>query len=149
MKEIQTYGRIEGGRLSISYRQRFLQSLSGWADCRVVVIVKKIYKKRSNEQNAYLHGVVIPEVRNGLIYAGWNSAEIGTDTDVKNFLKSRFARKQVVNPDTGEVLEFIQPTSEMSTAEMTEFIEQVRQFASEYLGVDIPSPNEQLQIFDV
>ena len=80
-----------------------------------------------------------------MIEAGYSPAECSTEL-VKDFLKFRFAKKELVNEKTGEIIETVQPTSQMNTAEMTDFIEEVRRFASEYLNRYIPSPNEQLQI---
>lgn len=145
MRELTTYGNIRSGRLHISYRDRFDEAVSTWPDCRIILTVKKIYNTRSNQQNAYLHGVIIPEVQRGLIEAGYSANEVTLDA-VKDLLKYRFAKKEIVNTTTGETIELIQATHEMSTAEMTDFIEEVRRFSSEYLGVYIPSPNEQLEI---
>ncbi len=145
MKELTTYGNIRSGRLHISYRDRFDEALRAWPDCRIILSVRKIYNSRSIQQNAYLHGVVIPEVQRGLIDAGYSPNEVTMDA-VKDLLKYRFAKKEIVNTTTGETMEMIHATHEMTTAEMTDFIEEVRRFASEYLGVYIPSPNEQLKI---
>ena len=145
MREITTYGNIRDGKLKISFQDRFTEAIKAFPDCRVLLTVRKIYNSRSIQQNKYLHGVVIPEVQRGLIDAGYSPNEITTNA-VKDLLKYRFAKKEIVNTTTGETIEMIQATHEMNTAEMTDFIEEVRRFASEYLGVYIPSPNEQLKI---
>jgi len=44
------------------------------------------------------------------------------------------------------VLETIGSTTKMNTIEFSSFIEQIQQWSAEYLGVDIPSPNESLEI---
>jgi hypothetical protein len=144
-RELQTYGKIQAGQLKISYRDRFIEAIKAWPDCRVTLILTKQFNRRSLEQNAYLHGVVIPEIRLGMIEAGYSPAECSTEA-VKDFLKFRFAKKELVNEKTGEIIETVQPTSQMNTAEMTDFIEEVRRFASEYLNRYIPSPNEQMKI---
>ena len=62
MRELFTYGSIEGGKLKISYRDRFYEALKHWPNGRVSITVKRLYRQRSLMQNAYLHGVVIPEM---------------------------------------------------------------------------------------
>jgi hypothetical protein len=145
MKELRTYGQIQAGTLKISYRDRFIEAIKFWDDCRIVLTVSKIYKKRSLPQNAFLHGVVIPEVRLGMIEAGYSPAECTTEM-VKDFLKFRFAKKELVNEKTGEIMETIQPTSQMTTIELNEFIEEIRRFSAEFLNHEIPEPGEQISI---
>lgn len=144
-KEVTTYGNIRDGKLKISFQDRFTEAINAFPDCRILLTVRKIYNTRSIQQNAYLHGVIIPEVQKGLIEAGYSANEVTMDA-VKDLLKYRFAKKEIVNTTTGETMEIVQPTHEMTTAEMTDFIEDVRRFAQEYLNVYIPSPNEQLEI---
>jgi hypothetical protein len=148
MREITTYGRVEAGVLKITRRGDFMEGLSAWSDCRVVVTVSKIYSQRSRSQNAYFHGVIVPEVRRGLIDAGYSAAECTAEA-VKDLLKTMFARREMVNTRTGEVLTTVQATSHMTTTEMMEFQEECRRFASEFLGVTIPSPNEQTKIIEL
>jgi hypothetical protein len=148
MREITTYGQVEAGALRITRRGDFVEALRAWPDCRVVIKVQKIYMRRSRSQNAYFHGVILPEVRRGLIDAGYSASECTTEV-VKDFLKSMFARREMVNARTGEVLTTVQPTSQMTTTEMMAFQEECRRFASEFLGVTIPSPNEQTKIIDL
>lgn len=65
MKEIRTYGHIKAGRLNISYRSKFIDALGILGDCRIELIVRKLYKKRSNEQNGYYWSVIIGEYIRG------------------------------------------------------------------------------------
>ena len=146
MKSIETYANIEAGKLHISYRDRFVEAISAMKDGRYRLRLERIYNKRTLPQNAFLHGVVIPEVRLGMIEAGYSPAECSTES-VKDFLKFRFAKKEIINVQTGEVLETIENTSDMSTVRLNEFIEEIRVFAAEYLNHEIPEPNEQMKIF--
>ena len=145
MIRIETYGRIQAGKLFISYRDRFDEAIAAAPDCRVRVTVEKIYRRRSGDQNAYLHGVVFPEVRRAMIDAGYSPVEVTTEA-VKDFLKHRFAKREWVNEQTGEVMETVLATSAMTTTQMMDFIEEIRRFAGEMFGHYIPAPNEQLKI---
>lgn len=144
MRELTTYGRIKSGKLKISYRDRFIEALKSWPDCRIILIVKKQFRQRSTPQNAFLHGVVFPEMRLALIEAGYSPAEM-SEPKVKDWLKSMFAKKEIANEKTGEIITIIQPTHEMSTVEMMDFIAEIQKFAAEMFNHFIPSPGEQLE----
>ena len=97
-------------------------------------------KTRSNQQNAYLWGVVYPAVLLGLKDAGW---EITHEEQVHEYCKQAFAAREVINKDTGEVLSLPSSTARMQTAEFNAYVDKIKAFALEYLNVTIPEPNEE------
>ena len=100
------------------------------------------FKKRSNLQNAYLHGVMIPLVFQGLRDAGFDA--VRTHDDAKTVIKSLFLKKTITNDV--ETFEFIRDTHTLTTIEFMEFKDEVQRWAMDYLGVYLPDPNEQLEI---
>ena len=109
----------------------------------MVVTVERKYNKRSNQQNRYFHGVLIPLVQEGLIDAGWNEAKSFEWT--KDFIKLNCLLREYVNDKTGEVKQSIGRTSELTTSEFMDMIETIAQWASENLSIYIPMPNEQIE----
>lgn len=97
-------------------------------------------KTRSNQQNAYLWGVVYPAVLLGLKDAGW---EITHEEQVHEYCKQAFAAREVINKDTGEVLSLPNSTARMQTAEFNVYVDKIKAFALEYLNITIPEPNEE------
>lgn len=97
-------------------------------------------KTRSNQQNAYLWGVVYPAVLLGLKDAGW---EITHEEQVHEYCKQAFAAREVINKDTGEVLSLPSSTARMQTAEFNVYVDKIKAFAFEYLNITIPEPNEE------
>lgn len=97
-------------------------------------------KTRSNQQNAYLWGVVYPAVLLGLKDAGW---EITHEEQVHEYCKQAFAAREVINKDTGEVLSLPSSTARMQTAEFNVYVDKIKAFAREYLNITIPEPNEE------
>ena len=77
-------------------------------------------KTRSNQQNAYLWGVVYPAVLFGLQDAGW---EITHEEQVHEYCKQAFAAREVINKDTGEVLSLPSSTASMQTAEFNVYVD--------------------------
>jgi hypothetical protein len=101
--------------------------------------------KRSLQQNAYLHSVLIPCFREALNSVGYD--EVRTDLQAKKIIKEMFLKTSVVNPNTGEMLEYTKDTSELTKEEMSILYEDVWKFAAEHLDYRIPSPNEQMEFF--
>lgn len=96
-------------------------------------------RKRSIEQNAYLHGVVLPLVRDGLINAGY---DINSNEEAKKVVKSLFCKK-ILSDGVTEITVH-QDTSELTKDEFSAFIDNIQRWASEFLGVYVPSSEEQM-----
>jgi hypothetical protein len=97
--------------------------------------------KRTNQQNKYFH-VLFTLLQRGLYDAGYE--HINSMEKAKEFIKERFLSYETVNTKTGEVYKAVRGTSELSKDEGIEFIDQVLQWASEYLGCYIPTQEEYL-----
>lgn len=100
---------------------------------------------RSIQQNRYYHGVVVPIVKDGLRDAGFG--EVKSSADAHEILKYLFLKKRIVNEETGEVIELLGTTTILTTIEFNEFVDEIIRWASEYLGIQIPLPNEQMEFF--
>jgi|SRR5688572_30085023 len=98
--------------------------------------------KRSNGQNKYLHGLLIPEFRKALNSVGYD--EVKTDVQAKLILKSLFLTDEIFSKDNGEVIKYVKDTSSLSKEEMTILIDDVIKFAAENMNYQIAYPSEQL-----
>lgn len=145
MRKVEAFGSVQNGVLKISYKGQFVDMVRQFPDCRIKLTVEKLYKKRSNEQNAYIHGYLIPEVTKGLIDQGYPPEQINNQV-TKTFLKSKFLRHEIYNEVTGEYVETILNTSELTTTQMCEFVDNVIRWAAEDLGIKILLPNEQVEM---
>jgi hypothetical protein len=97
------------------------------------VTIAEYRKKRSNEQNAYIHAVPLKIIGDHTGY---------TLDDMKEYLCGEFLgwEDYVV---MGKTLQRpIKSTSQMSSKEMTDFIDFMIWFGSSTLNLRIPSPNE-------
>lgn len=131
-------GKVIAGRTTLA---KALKQLSG---LHLTVTIEKRIRKRSNEQNAYFHGVVVPMVSEAMTEAGWREAvDLGW---VKAFIKKQFLTRTAFNEKTGEGVEFIQDTSALTTSEFMDLIADVQKWGSEYLNIYIPDPNEQTSL---
>lgn len=96
----------------------------------VEVTVERRRKLRTQEQNAYYWGVVVKMIADE---CGYRTAEEQQGVHVA--LREKFL------PRKGK-LQIASSTAALDTAQFTDYIEQVRQWAAEDLGIYIPDPNE-------
>jgi hypothetical protein len=102
-------------------------------------------KNRSIPQNAYYWAAVLPLIKSGLNDAGYS--EVKTINDAHEVVKGLFLKKYITNQE-GTALEISGSTANLSTVEFNELIEKVQQWAAEFLGIEIPDPNEQIILFE-
>lgn len=90
---------------------------------------------RSNQQNRYFHGVVVPIIAEHL---GYDEAE------TKEILKYKFLKEvRFINTNEGiEAIDFIRSTASLTTIEFEIFNKRIRMWAADYLSVVVPLPNE-------
>lgn len=130
---------IENGQIGNAKHIR--QAFEGLEDGIYKVTIKP-NKRRSLRQNAYYHAVVCVMVAEGLRNIGYR--EVRDGEDAHGVLKSLFLKKKEINEETGEVLtEREGSTKKLTTGEMEEYLDRVRQWAVEYLGISIPLPGQQ------
>lgn len=126
-------GVIVNGELKPVSLVAFRQAIKRFPnEARVVIRVKVQRPQRSNQQNRYFHGVVIP------LFA----EHCGYDfDDMKDALALELLPKEVVDVKTGEVRIVPGHTSDLTTKEFNDLIDRAQRLAAS-MGLDIPSPNE-------
>lgn len=135
------YGQVKNGTLTIKNRRGFNNDLRHFEGCDVEIKVSEKKRKRSLSQNAYIHAVLIPELKNAFNSVGFD--DIRTNEQCKDIMKCLFLRTQYVNPTNGEVIESFKNTSELTTFEMSELVEKVIKYAWDNMNYKIFAPNEQ------
>ena len=110
---------------------------------QVTIRIERTKKKRSNPQNAYYHGVVIVIVQNCLREAGHTL----TQEQTHDLLKLKFLKENlIVDESTGETIERIKSTTELSTSQMMDYFASIREWIFDFFGVHIPEPNEEITL---
>ena len=141
MPNITAFGSVSTlGIMTLNNRKRLQTDLLKFKGCTVEIIIKK-KNKRSTKQNSYYHGVVVAEVRHGLLEIGYQM----TSDETHEFLKQKFNNTQIVNKD-GIVIDVPRSTTELNKSEFSEYVERIARFAAEYLSVVIPMPNQDLTL---
>ena len=110
---------------------------------QIVIKIEKFKKKRSTQQNRFYFGIVVPIVQNCLKEAG----HIMTNESTHDLIKLKFLKETLfVNETTGEVIERIKSTTELSTSQFMDLLAEINNFTFEYFGVSLPSPNDDLTL---
>lgn len=105
------------------------------------IIESKDFNERSNKQNRYYHGLVIPMIQAGI-------KDLGTDLskdEVHEFLKSKFNGIELVNKRTGQYETVPGSTTRLNKEEFNIYIEKIQRFAAEFLSIVIPDPGVQTE----
>ena len=121
-------GTVRGGKFAPDNVPRFREAFYPHEGKTVEVVVRRKRKARSNQQNRYYHGVVLRLISDTTGYS---------PTEAHEAMKMLFllAHRDGL-PDT------VRSTADLSTAEMEEYLSQVRQWASVEISTYIPDPNE-------
>lgn len=108
-------------------------------DGKYQISIKPVRKPRTNDQNGWLWGCIYPMLLDALNEAGW---EFTDSEQVHEFFKSQMTSDKVVNKHTGEIIEFPGSTSQMDTLTFATYCEKLRDYANEYLNIEIPDPDK-------
>lgn len=126
----ETLGVVEKGALKVSGRRLFDEALRRFSDGPVAVRVAKIRPKRSDGQNRFWHGVIVPMFAD---HCGYE------DDEMKDVLALRLIPKTIVDMKTGEERVVPGHTSELNTKEFNDLIERAQRLGAE-MGIVIPDP---------
>ena len=136
------YGKVnEDGTVKLydpNFNRSFLQK---YIDKDVEIEVRLESKKRSDRQNRFYWGVVIPTI------IKWQQEQEGieyTKDEIHHFILKNIVKPTVeVHPVMGEqvIVYKTKTTSQMNTKEFNQFKEELQLYFAER-GIDIPDPNE-------
>lgn len=125
---------VKGGKMQMtneqrSYLDQCVKSLEGKT---ARITITRDVRSRTNKQNKYYWGVIVDRISNETDH---------TDEEVHEFLKTKFLGRRFIEI-AGEEVEITKSTKKIDTIEMTRYIEQIRAWAAQFLGMTIPSPQQ-------
>jgi hypothetical protein len=115
---------LPDGRIHIVNKIAFMSYVKTFKDKTYQLIVRKMRKPRSLDQNSYYWGVVLSLICE---HTGYEPEEL------HEALKRKFLIKR-----TDKGLEFVESTTNLTTTGMMEYIDKVIKFAATELDVVIP-----------
>lgn len=129
----------DSGVLSITSESRaaLARAMRKFKRGAVDVIVRPQFHKRSSRANRYYHGCVLKRI----VDATQNDKDAVHDDMCDRFIEPQTV--SYVNKETGEVDERTVPgrSSRLDVSAFYAFVENVRQWAAEWLDLDIPDPD--------
>lgn len=112
-------------------------------DGRYLVKIER-KNKRTSPQNRYLH-LMFYMICAGFREIGYN--EVKDAEMAKEIMKRMFLTRTIEN-GTGGRIEVVLRTRDLTKEQMSEFIEDCIQFSAENLGITIPAPEQQINIWE-
>lgn len=122
------------GKIPAKAKEGFVEIFRHFSGKRIEVKIDRLKKKRSPMQNAYYWAVIVP------IFAGYMGYSKSEYEIVHGILKEMFLR--TIETKNGVEYARVKSTSELSTMEFVEFIQDLQRFGAEQ-GLNIPDPNEE------
>jgi hypothetical protein len=144
MKKISIISNVNNGTLKRN-RNLIKSAIASFEGKDIEITIQRKRKVRSNPQNAYYWGVVLPLVQSGLIDATGETRDLNS-IHYQILLPLLSINREIVNTDTGQVINEKITSSEMTTTEFSEYILSIQKWSSEFLGINIPYPNEELTL---
>lgn len=142
MKKIEINTEVENG-LPKNNKKIIRDSFWHFEGKKITLVIKEQGNKRSNQQNAFYWGVIIPILQDGFYNT---TGDYYTISDIHDAMKAQFCFKEIVNIETAEILKMPLSTTDLTTMEWEIFIDKIRNWSANFLGINLPFPNEQMEI---
>jgi hypothetical protein len=117
-----------------------LNSFNG-NDFKMILELPK--KKRSNNQNRFYWGVLIPLMQLGAKDL-WG--EVWSIDKAHKHLSGKFVFHESINERTGEITQTPKSTTELTTTGWEVFMTEVRIYLLENFDIDAPEPNQEMKL---
>lgn len=144
MQKLTIISTVKDGRLTKQNSLDVAKYLSNLNGKRVEITIQKLRSKRSNQQNRFYHGVVIPIAQDAFRELGY----IMTKEETHEWIKSKFIEpKPMANKDGEFIGNFRPTTTDMTKTEFMDYIQQIQIWFAQTLGVTIPDPGQQTELF--
>lgn len=144
MQKIQYIGIKEDGKVFRVVNSKLLtEELNRLSKGKYRLTVEKYRKNKSNPQLGYLFACVYPIVLRGLNDAGWEFTSVN---EVDEYCKSMFAEREVLNRNSGEIIKVPGLKRNFTTTDMMTYISAIQSWAAEFLNIEIPDPESNIEI---
>jgi len=121
-------GTIKDGKPILDNLPKYRAYLSAFKEgARIELILRRATKKRTDPQNRYYWGVVVPMLAEHFGY---------TKDEMHEALKWQFLKKPEAAPPT------VGSTRKLTTEQFNEYIESIQIWAASEFSVVVPDPNE-------
>jgi hypothetical protein len=138
---VKHFATVIDGKLTLLAPNLFKEAVR-LLDGKDVTLTIERSTKRTSQQNRYYWGGVIPIIQYGMQEVGVKMSH----KQVHELLKFKFLIEDVVTEDGEILMQTIGSTTKLNTIKFNEYIDNIRQWAIEYLNIEVPEPNTQQQL---
>ena len=128
--------KVDKGKV-VSGRTKLIKALQAFGNSSLTITLEPKRRKRTSPQNALWW-----------VYMTILSKETGyTKDEMHEICKYQFLKAEKVDEKTGETFPYLRSTTELSKQEFSELLEELFTWSSGTLGIVLPDPNEQVEMF--
>jgi hypothetical protein len=124
-------------------RNTVLEAIKSFNGSDVVITIDKVKKKRSNNQNAFYWGVLIPLMQQGAKHTWGESWSVDK---AHKHLSKLFVFHESVNIKTGLITQTPKSTTELTTTDWEVYVTEIRIYLLENFDIDAPEPNQEITL---
>ena len=138
MQKVEFVSKVSDGKIPLHVSKGVGDILRKMTGKTVRITLQENRKQRSNPQNAFYYGVVIPCVQQMFSNAGTEADMQTTHEYLKRYVGNL---TKLINTPDGKQQVVTRSSTELNTIDWEVFVEQIRAWAATF-GVEIPFPNE-------
>lgn len=138
MKKFELITSVQNGVFKRN-RTTILQAIKSFENSDVILTLEKPKKKRSNRQNAFYWGCLIPLMQQG---AKDMWGEVWSVDKSHKHLSGKFVFHESINEKTGEVTQTPKSSTELTTTEWEVYTTEIRIYLLQDFDINAPEPNE-------
>jgi len=138
---VKHFASVIDGKLTLLAPNLFKEAVR-LLDGKDVTLTIERSTKRTSQQNRYYWGGVIPIIQYGMQEVGVKMSH----DQIHELLKYKFLIEDVVTEDGEILMQTIGSTTKLNTVKFNEYIDNIREWAWEYLSIEVPEPNQQTTI---
>lgn len=129
------YGYVKNKRLVLNSMEAFKQDVARFENKKIKLELSELKDTRSEQQNAYYWGVVIPIFAD---YFGFSPAEY---RECHEYIKYERLPLFIKTP-RGETIRSSKSTASLKTNEFEDYMADLRKWGADEFELNIPEPNE-------
>jgi len=142
IKKIQIMTKVENGKITRN-KKSLVNCLAEHEGKEIVISIERKRKIHSDNQRGYYFGVIVSLIRAAILDAWGDKLD---SNEVHEILKLNCNWVERPNKQTGEFIKVGQSIKEHTTTEQEEYHLNCRNWAKDWFNIDIPLPNEQIEI---
>ena len=142
IKKVQIKSKVENGNLTRN-RKFLVNCLEQHEGKEIVITIERKSKKHSDVQRGYYFGVIVSLIREA-VFNEWGDKM--DSNEVHELLKANCNFKEKVNKETSEIIRVAGSIKQHTTSEQEDYHEECRRWAKEWFNIDIPLPNQEIEI---